>query len=111
MLSAWAAGREVRFDATQVRAVLNEPAVTEVPGASQSFRGLFAWRERVVPLVSLAPERRGGVVVVLEAPGGLVAVELERVEALREGPPGGELDAAALKALVRLAAHASEVER
>lgn len=71
--------RVVEFDAAEVRGVLLAPSVTEFPEGAPSLRGLFAWRERVVPLVSLAPERAGRVAVVLEARGELVAVELESV--------------------------------
>lgn len=78
------AGRRLAFDAAQVRAVLLAPRVTEVPGAAASLRGLVAWRERVVPLVSLCPGVAGRVAVLLEGAGELVAVELETVGALCE---------------------------
>lgn len=104
-----AGGVAVTLDAAQVRAVLARPAITEVPGASASLRGLFAWRERVVPLVTLAPGAWGGVAVVLESGGEHVAVELEAVHGLTESDDPPSLDAAAARALVTM--NATQEER
>lgn len=103
-----AGGAAVSLDAAQVRAVLTRPAITEVPGAAPSLRGLFAWRERVVPLVTLAPERWGSVAVVLESGGDHVAVELEAVLGLVESEEPPSLDAAAARALVTMMATQEE---
>lgn len=104
-----AGGAAVTLDAAQVRAVLTRPAITEVPGASPSLRGLFAWRERVVPLVTLAPRSWGSVAVVLETGGEHVAVELEAVHGLVESDEAPSLDAAAARALVTM--NATQEER
>lgn len=103
------AGAAVTLDAAQVRAVLTRPAITEVPGAAPSLRGLFAWRERVVPLVTLAPAAWGRVAVVLETGGEHVAVELEAVHGLTESDEPPSLDAAAARALVTM--NATQEER
>ncbi len=103
-----AAGAAVTLDAAQVRAVLTRPSITEVPGASPSLRGLFAWRERVVPLVTLAPHHWGSVAVVLESGGEHVAVELEAVHGLVESDEAPSLDAAAARALVTMSATQEE---
>lgn len=99
----------VTFDASQVRAVLSRPSITEVPGASPAVRGLFAWRERVVPLVTLAPTAWGSVAVVLEAGGEHVAVELCAVHGLVESDDPPSVDAAAARALVTM--NATQEER
>lgn len=96
--------RVVEFDAAGVRGVLLAPLVTEFPGGAPSLRGLFAWRERVVPLVSLEPSREGRVAVVLEARDELIAVELDAVETIEWGRPGAHrVEHETLRALVQLA--------
>lgn len=70
----------VVLDASSVRAVLIAPSASPFPGAEESLRGLIAWRDHVVPLVTLAPTRRGRLAIVLDQGAELVALEVDAVE-------------------------------
>jgi len=102
-LRALVGARVIDFDALAVRAVLLAPAATPFPGAAPSFRGLLAWRDHVVPLVSLAPGHRGRLAVVIDGGAELIAVEVDGVDGVF-GEGGGEpVDLHALASLVRAA--------
>lgn len=85
VLRARVDARRIALDARAVRAVLLAPTASPFPGASPSLRGLIAWRDHVVPMVTVAPERLGRFAVVLDRGDELLAVEVDEVEGLARG--------------------------
>lgn len=100
VLRARVAARRLAFEAGAVRAVLLSPEASPFPGAAPSLRGLLGWRDHVVPLVTLAPERVGRLAVVLDGGGAMLAVEVDEVEGLAPRAHGD--DVVGSEALARL---------